>query len=89
MITTCTLHNSGGSDESTTFTLATAFWVTSHEMGKALTPKQLGHESPSVPFFSNWEKRCERGVELPMPLEEMKWKEAVVLLRLDNFLQSS
>ena len=27
----------------------------------------------------------EREVELPMPLEEMKWKEAVDLLRLEEF----
>ena len=55
--TACTLHNSGGSDEGTAFTLAAAFWVASHEMGKALSPKQLGHGSPSETFLSDWEKR--------------------------------
>ena len=57
MITAFTLHNSGGSDGGTLFTLAAAFWAASHEMSKTLTPKQLGRGSLSVPFLSNWERR--------------------------------
>ena len=47
IITAFTLHNTGGSDEGTAFTLAAAFWVASIEMGKPLSPEQLGHGCPS------------------------------------------
>ena len=57
MITALTLHNSGGSDEGTATTLAAAFWAASIEMGKPLSPKQLGCGSPSESLLHNWKIR--------------------------------
>ena len=57
VITAFSLHNSGGSDEGTVTALAAAFWVISYEMGKALTPKQLGQGTPSESLLRKWESR--------------------------------
>ena len=59
MITACTLHNSGGSDEGTAFALAA-----------------IDHVKAELE---------ERGVEPPMPLGEMKWKEVIDQLRMDEY----
>ena len=57
MIIALTLHNSGGSDEGTAATLATVFWAASVEMGKPLSPKQLGCGSLSESLLHSWEIR--------------------------------
>ena len=57
VLTAFGLHNSGGSDEGTTTAIAAAFWVASNEMGKPLTPEQLGCGSPSESLLCDWEKR--------------------------------
>ena len=57
VITAPTLHNSGGSDEGTAATLTAAFWAASIQMGKLLSPKQLGCRSPSESHLHTWEKR--------------------------------
>ena len=55
IITAFALQNSGGSDEGTAATLAAAFWVASIEMGKPLTPEQLGYGCPCESFLRKWE----------------------------------
>ena len=57
IITAFTLQNSGRSDKGTVATLAAAFWVASIEMGKPLSPEQLGCGCPSMTLLHDWEIR--------------------------------
>ena len=57
VITAFGLQNSGGSDEGAAAIVAATFMAASMEMGKPLTPTQLGRGSPSQWLLAEWEKR--------------------------------